>query len=269
MKRFFIGFFAVAVSLIIVNAASAQESAVNIDNVPNVIGVAGGIAPDYSGSVNYKFVAAPFVKYTFYGQMYGQLLATELKVNILDHPWLRLGPLVNYRFERDDVENSQVDRMKKIDSTAEAGAWIGVEFKAAGNPRQRFIASLDFMDDVGDVHNGWLITLSARYWYPISRPIDVSIGVSSTYADDNFMQKYYGVTTGDSIRSGLPVFSAGGGIRDVTVSPAIVYHLSQTWHLAAGVRYQALLSDAHDSPLVSGVGSSDQWLAGIGIAYTW
>jgi outer membrane protein len=269
MKRIVFGFLAVVASLLIVNAALAQESPINIDNVPNVIGVAVGMAPDYSGSANYKFVAAPFIKYTFDGQMYGQLLATELKVNLLNHPWLRVGPAVNYRFERNDVDNSQVDKMQKIDGTTEAGGWVGIELIQAGNPRERFIASFEVLTDIGDVYNGYNMTLAVRYWMPLSQPIDVSIGVSSTYANGNFMQTYYGVTPQDAILSGLPAFNASAGIRDVTVSPAVVYHLSKTWHVAAGFRYQDLLSSASDSPIVHDVGSSDQWLGGVGVAYSW
>lgn len=269
MKRITLGLFAVVASLLIVSSALAQQSAFEINNVPNVVGAAVGIAPDYSGSNNYKFVAAPFAKFTFMGQRYVRLLATELTVNVLNHPWLRLGPAVNYRFERDDVDNSQVDKMEKIDGTAEAGGYVGVELIDSQNPRRRFLASVEVLGDVGDTYNGYYITLSSRYWYPVSQlPLDLSLGMSATYADGNFMQTYYGVTPSDSARSGLPVYNAGAGWRDWSVSPTAVVHLSRSWHVAAGVRLQVLLNSAGSSPVVN-VGSTSQWLAGLGVGYTW
>jgi outer membrane protein len=269
MKRSFSVLLAVVASLLIVNAALAQESPVNIENVRNIVGIGAGIAPDYSGSDHYKAVAAPFFKFTFSEQRYVQLIATELKVNVLNHPSLRMGPVVNYRFGRDDVDNSQVNRMQKIDDTVEAGGFLGFELIKAGNPRQRFIASFEVLADVGDVYNGVLMTLSARYWYPVSLPLDLTIGVSTTVANHSFMATYYGVSPQDSIRSGLPAYDPKWGFRDVSVLPGAVYHLSRSWHLAAGLRYQALVDKASDSPVVKDAGSSNQFIAGLGVAYSW
>ena len=272
MKRIIVGFFAVAFSLVMATAAHAVgvDSPIAIDNVPNIVGVAGGMAPDYQGSRDYRFVGAPFFKFTFWGERYAQLLATELTVNVINHPVLRFGPSLNYRPGRsDDVDDPVVAKMKNIDDTAEAGAFIGAQFIDKSDPRHRFSATVDFLHDVGDVYNGYNITLSARYWYPFSLPIDLTIGVSTTYADDKYMETYFGVTQGDSARSGLPVFSASGGIRDVTVSPGLVYHLSKSWHVGAGLRYQRLLSDAQDSPVVKDRGSADQWIYGLAVGYSW
>jgi outer membrane protein len=268
MKRFLLSLSAVVSSLLIVSAALAQESPVNIENVRNIVGIGAGIMPDYSGSDHYQAVAGPFFKFTFSEQRYVSLIGPELRINMLNHPWLRVGPVVGYRAGRDDVDNGQVDRMQKIDSTVEAGGFLGIELIDAGNPRKRFIASFEMVADVGDVYNGYNMSLSARYWYPVSLPIDLTIGVSSTYANDNFMQTYYGVSSSDSVRSGLPTYRASAGIRDVSVLPGVVYHLSRSWHLAAGFRYQALMNSAKNSPVVD-VGSSNQFLAGLGVAYSW
>jgi outer membrane protein len=45
-------------------------------------------------------------------------------------------------------------------------------------------------------------------------------------------------------------------------------HLTEAWKLAAGIRYMRLVGDAEDSP-VTKVGDNDQWIGGIGVAYTW
>jgi len=272
MKRIISGFFAVVFSLVMAAGAQAVgvDSPVIIDNVPNIVGAAAGMAPDYQGSDDYKFVGAPFFKFTFWGQRYAQLLGTELTVNLINDPVLRFGLSVNYRPGRnDDVDDPVVAKMEEIDDTAEMGAFIGAQFIDKSNPRHRFTATLDFLGDVGNVYNGYNVTLSARYWYPISMPIDLSIGASATYADDNYMQTYFGVSQEDSIRSGLRVFNASSGIKDFTVSPAVVYHLSKQWHVGAGLRYQRLLDDAENSPVVRDRGSADQWIYGLALGYSW
>jgi outer membrane protein len=273
MKRIISGFFAVVFLLVLAAAAQAGggvNSPVTIDNIPNIIGVAGGQAPDYQGSNDYKFVGAPFFKFTFWGERYATLIGTEFNVNVVNDPVLRFGLSVNYHPGRDSsVDDPVVSKMQKIDNTAEAGAFIGAQFIDKSNPRNRFTITFDFLDDVGDVYNGYTFTLSARYWVPLSRPIDFSIGASSTFADNNYMSTYFGVSPADSVRSGLPVYNASSGIKDVSVSPAIVYHLSKTWHVAVGAKYSRLLDDAKDSPVVALRGSADQWVYGLGVAYSW
>ncbi len=278
MKRFILGFFALVFSVLMVTSAQASgiDSPVAVDNIDNIVGVGVGIAPDYLGSSHYQLVGAPFFKFSFSDQMYVSLVATDLHVNILNHPWLRFGPAVNYRPERDDVDNTQVDKMDKIDGTVEAGAFLGVELKAA-NPRQRFLASIEFLDDVGDVYGGYLFTFSARYWYPVMEPLDVSLGFSTTWADKNYMNTYFGVNSGNAPLSDpnfvLPAYTAGSGMRDWSFSPGAVLHLSKEWHVAAGAIYRRLVGDAKNSPLVDGgsspAGSPDQLFAGFGVAYAW
>jgi outer membrane protein len=83
------------------------------------------------------------------------------------------------------------------------------------------------------------------------------------------MSTYFGVTQVDADRTGLRVYEADGGFKDIRVFPALVMHLSETWHLALGVQYRGLLGDAEDSPVVDDRGSSSQWLSGVGVAYSW
>ena len=58
MKRIvvFAGFI---VSAALAFSAHAQNSSFVIDNQPNYFSVAGGVAPDYTGSDDFKFVAEP------------------------------------------------------------------------------------------------------------------------------------------------------------------------------------------------------------------
>jgi outer membrane scaffolding protein for murein synthesis (MipA/OmpV family) len=159
--------------------------------------------------------------------------------------------------------------MDEIDGTIEAGAFAGVEFVNSESPRERFIASVQFLSDVGGEYNGYIVDVSARYWYPLSRPIDISIGVGGNYANSNYMDTYFGVSQKDSDRTGLSFFDADSGMKSVRILPAVVVHLSESWHLGIGARYERLLNDAEDSPVVGDRGDSDQWIAGLGVAYSW
>lgn len=145
----------------------------------------------------------------------------------------------------------------------------GVEIANETEPRNRFRVAADFLYDVGGGHDGYVFNMGLRYWMPVSQPIDIGLGVGASYASGDFMSSFFDVTSADAARSGLQVFNADAGFKDVTAFLAMVYHLNPTWHVATGLRYQRLVSDAADSPIVDTRGSANQFIAGIGLAYSW
>jgi len=263
--------FLVVCSLMLVSSSQAQQSPFDIENVPNVVGVGIGGLPDYQGSNDYMVGGAPFFRLTLpKTEYYLRLIATDLQANIINHPWLRLGPAINYRFGRnDDIEDKVVKHMKEIDGTIEAGAFVGVELVDKDNPRQRFIAQVEFLSDVGGEYNGYNFALSASYWLPVSKPVDIMFGAGINYASDNYMKTYFGVDSEDSARTGLDHYKAEAAFYTARVNTAAVLHLSESWHLAAGVQWRPLLGDAADSPIVEERGEKNQWIYGLGAAYSW
>jgi len=249
----------------------AQEGPIVIENVPNVVGVAVGMLPDYVGSDDYTFGVAPFARFTLpNSERYFMLNVTELYFNVVNHPRIRFGPVLNYRFGRDDdVDDMFVKRMTKIDDTLEAGAFLGYQWLIGNDKRHRFITDVEVLFDVGDTYDGVNGTWSARYWFPIGKMFDVVIGAAVQVADNKYMDKYFGVSVVDSFLSGLPFYQAGGGAVNFRVFPGAVMHLSENWHLAGGLRYQRMTEDAEDSPVVSMRGSADQWIVGLGAAFSW
>jgi outer membrane protein len=270
-KKIFIVFIAFVCVLLMTHSAQAQDSPINIQNMPNVIGVGAGLLPDYMGSNDYMVGGAPFFRLTYpQTQYYARLLATDIQINVINHPVFRLGPAVNFRFGRnDDVEDDVVKHMKEIDGTTEAGAFIGFESVDKDNPRRRLIAQVEFLSDVGGEYKGYNVSLSASYWLPVSRPVDIMFGAGLMYASDNFMQTYFGVDQEDADRTGLPEYNAEARVFMAKLNGGAVLHLSQSWHVAAGVQFRPLLGEAADSPVVDTCGSSAQVLAGLGVAYSW
>jgi len=117
-------------------AVKAQEMNLVIDNMPRVLGVGAGIVPDYEGSDDYTWGVAPFAKFKLEGhEQYLLIKAYEMQVNLIDHPWFRLGPSLNYHWGRDDdVEDHYVKKMKEIDGTVEEGAGLELNSPTATIP---------------------------------------------------------------------------------------------------------------------------------------
>ncbi len=97
----------------------------------------------------------------------------------------------------------------------------------------------------------------------------VGVGTGFTWSSDSFMRQRFGVTPEAAAVSGLPVYTAGAGVRQFYAWPAVVVRLSPSWFAGAGAFYQRLTGDAADSPIVTQRGDPNQWTVGGGIAYTW
>ncbi len=250
--------------------ARAQQSfivAVPHDR-PNLAGLALGIAPDYEGSDDQTFGVLPAGQLTF-GKRNVRLIGTTLSANLVDHQFLRLGPSLNYRFGREDVDDEVVKTMTDVDGSVELGAFAGIELLNDVNPRYRFSATVEFLQDVSGGHDGWVTDISARYWRPLSKPLDFGIAVGLTFAGEDYMTTFFSVNARDAAASGLPRFDAGSGLKDFRVQPMFVFHFSKQWHLGFGFRYKLLVGDAADSPVVDTRGSKNQFLAGLGLIYSW
>jgi MipA family protein len=263
----------VTLSTVSVNSAFAQTGGlVPVDlEVPHVAGVAVGFLPDYEGSDDYTFGIAPAFRYTFQRQeRYIQLLGNELSANLLNNPNLRLGPVLTYRFGRNNqIDDRQVKRMTEIDGTVMGGVFADYVFRLSQNPRHRFIVGGQAQYDLGGESHGWRFSGSARYWHPIATPVDLFLGTAVNFATKDYMDTYFGVNSVDATRSGLPHYTAGGGAKDFVLVGGGTFYLSRSWATTAGVRYSRLLDHASDSPIVDDRGSENQFFTGVGIAYMW
>lgn len=271
LNKSYIAVFVLVVTLLFASASQAQDLPFGIDNVPNIVGAGVAMLPDYQGSDDYMVGAAPFFKYTPENtEYYALLIGPQLYVNIANHPWFRIGPMVNYRFGRDDdVDDKVVKKMEEIDGTFEAGAFVGYDWKDSQNPLHRFGVTLEILGDVGSTYKGYVFSASARYWYPVHKMVDLGLAVGTTYADNKYMDTYFGVSEKDSDRTGLSIFKADSGVKEVRVIPAVVFHFSPQWHAGIGARYARLLGDSEDSPVVKDRGSENQWIYGFAVAYAW
>jgi outer membrane scaffolding protein for murein synthesis (MipA/OmpV family) len=250
------------------------QSAFEIENVPAVLGVGVGMVPDYRGSNDYTMGIAPLFRYTFKGsERYVAVVANELSVNLLNNKAFRLGPVVSYTFGRDDdVGDDQVADMEEIDGTVEAGVFADYAWIDPQNPRNRFLVGVTALTDVGGENDGNRIRLSARYWHQVAKAMDIGLVAGLWYADDDWTDTYFGVNSDNVGTSGLPFYTADGGVEEYYVGAVGIFYLSKNWALTGGVRYASISGDAEDSPLVDGEnaqGDANQLMGGIGVAYLW
>ena len=240
------------------------------DGVDNLLGGVVAMVPDYEGSDDYTFAIAPLAKFKYDKNRYFMLLANKLYWNMLNGTEWELGLKGVYRLGRDDdIDDSVVKLMSEIDDSLELGAFIGWKKTFNNDPRHRFSATLGMTQDVSDGHDGYVVDASVVYWRPVARPFDLGFRGGVSYASDDYMSTYFGVSAADAAASGLSTFKAGSGMKDVSLSLMGVFHFSKKWHMGGGISYKKMLNDASDSPVVDNRGSDSQYTVGLSLLYTW
>jgi outer membrane scaffolding protein for murein synthesis (MipA/OmpV family) len=262
---------AAAVALAVAPAVHAQSFVPEFQDGINFIGLAVGAGPDYYGSADYAGGIAPYGRYLFSGERYVQLLGPELTINLVNHKNWRLGPVIRYRFGRDDeVEDKVVKRMREIDDTTEAGLFVAYRMQLSANPLHQVSFAADVLTDTGDVHEGTTGGVRVNYFHPFGERLIGNIGIGVAYGSDKFAETYFGVTGSDVALypslGGQP-YEASGGLTGVRIPFGLTTPLSRQWMLSAGGRYERLLGDAEDSPIVDERGDANQWFFGVGAAY--
>ena len=238
------------------------------------IGLGVGGTPDYEGSDDYEAVPALFGQYLWSSGRYVELggtsgseQAARLSANIISADWSdtwQFGPLVQYRLERDGVDERQVDSLKKVDDAVEAGAFVG--FKTGP-----WAAELAFAGDVSDEHDGYLVYLKGSYEIPVNDRFALDIGAYTTYADSDYMETYFSVDNKNRGTSTLPNFDASDGFKDAGLSLTGIYQFNPSWGMVGAVSWTRMLGDAEDSPLVdgdNGVGDENQFGGVLAVTYS-
>jgi outer membrane scaffolding protein for murein synthesis (MipA/OmpV family) len=219
-----------------------------------------GIKPDYEGSEDYEAVPVPFADVKFGNGMFIKLLGLNLRANLIPDKMWRLGPVYNYRAERDDVDNNAVDDMKKVSDANELGIFGGFDIN-------NWSVSLEFLADIGEAHDGWYSKLRGGYTWIINPSWALSTGAFTTYADDDYMQTYFGVSRQDAARSGLDRYNADSGIKDVGLDLGVNWIINPNWSTKGLASYTRLVGDADDDSPVVDEGDEGQFFGAVLVVY--
>ena len=184
------------------------------------------------------------------------------------------GPALRVRLDRSrQIEDEVVEALGERDVAVEVGPTVGLSFNQLLSPFDSLTVAADFRWDVAGAHDGFVIAPSVSYFTPVSRAAAVILSVGAEHVDGDYADYYFDVSPGQSLASGLPVFDADSGWKNVGVNALVSYDLGGdltdgglSVNVAGG--YSRMLEDAKRTPSTSIRGDADQWFGGIGLAYT-
>lgn len=269
-------------ALTAIGAAPARAQDQPVDLYRDTVTVGAGVAalPDYEGSNDYRITPVPAAIGAIKG--YGFVLAgNQLSVDLIkDEPgpvWdFQAGPIVQLNFNRSasgSIDDLRVRALGKRAIAVELGGYVGLgKTGVLTSPYDKLSVTLGYRHDVSQVHNSGIWNPSITYFTPLSRKAAIGLFASADIVERGYAQTYYSVSAAQSVASGLPVYTAGAGLKNWTLGAIGSYSL--TGDLLHGVKivgggtYGRMEGDIARSPLVAIAGSRDQWLGTIGLAYT-
>jgi outer membrane protein len=247
----------------------AGAAGVSVDIIPNFVGLGIGTTTQWMGSSDMVGGIVPGGRVQFSTHRFAEMYGAILDANVLDIPNWEFGPMLSYRFGREDVDDPVVNQLPPLDGGWEAGVIAGYHYISTRHVPWRWRVGVAATTAISGDATGGHVTPYTSFWMPLSRAVFVGVGAGVTWSTARFMAQRFSVTPADSAASGLPVYTAGSGMRQVYAWPAVIVRVSERWFAGTGAFYQRLTEDAADSPIVTERGSPNQWTAGVGLGYAW
>lgn len=158
-------------------------------------------------------------------------------------------------FRPSKTDDPALKQLDKRYSTAMAG--IGYRHDAEWGSLRAEVAA-----DILGKSDGMIV--DAAYQYPIALGnLHITPGLGVQWRNSNYNDYYFGISSRESQRSGLDVYSPGSGATPY-VSLSANYAINKNWHTFLLGRYTRLDNGAKDSPMT---GRSGTALIGGGIVY--
>lgn len=228
-----------------------------------MLGAGAIYAPDFEGSDEFEVQPFPFISVAYRDLAY--IRGPEIGVNIIrlkatEDFSIKAGPLVRYRRDRKEKRNKDLRGLGDVGTSIEAGGALSFEYRQAW-------VRLSLAKDVAGGHEGLVGEGEAGIRFNLSDTLIASASAKASWADKDYMGTYFGVTAAQAARSGLPVYRADSGLKDIGAGVDLSYMLGRNWVVTAVGGYSRLMGDAADAPLVVRRGSPDQWMGGLFLAY--
>lgn len=233
------------------------------DGQPLDVKVGGVVAvvPRFEGSKSYVVRGVPFAYPTFIGgdddskfQVKG---VDDLRYRLISVSGFEAGPLAGWRFGRQEDDASHLSGLGDVDGGLIVGGYAGYHFGA-------LMPYVSYHHQVTGDDSGGQLRFGVEMKQHLSPRLALSAKVGATWASQEYMASFFGVTATQAANSGLAQFSASSGVKDSFVSLTADVKLDERWDLKVFGQYSRLLDDAADSPITE---TANQFVGGAALTY--
>ncbi|MCG8490042.1 MAG: MipA/OmpV family protein [Sneathiellales bacterium] len=247
-----------------VNAEEKKDWEINL-------GLGAFVSPAYEGSDETEVMPFPLVDITWKERVFLNP-GDGLGVHLYNKNDLTVSASIGYEMGRQEDDSNALKGLGDIDDAASAN--FSVEYDLG--PVSPY---LDVSKHLGGT-DGTLVEIGIQSRVPFAslmgktpgqfengspKGLMFHMGLSTTWADDNYMKDYFGINNRQAASSGYSRYSAGAGFKSADLEFGARYPFSENWAINAQIGYSRLLEDAADSPIVK---EEDQFSGGIFLSYS-
>jgi MipA family protein len=168
------------------------------------------------------------------------------------------GPVLGYEGGRRERRDPELSGLGDIPSSVTGGVFATYRF----GPFETLATVREALTHSGNGLNG-LVRLEYRATI-IPRQLDLGLGPHLEFANSRYEQTYFGVSPIQAAQSGYPVFTPGGGVKEVGFKASLTYFATGHLALRAFAEVKKFTGDAANSPIVE---RQTEKFVGLGAAY--
>jgi MipA family protein len=253
-------YFLIAAATLLPAWSAAQAEDGDVTRVR--VGLGAQVRPDFVGSDSFE-VAPLFDIDTARGTNEFRFEAPDYSfgIPVVDTGGFQFGPALNLATGR---KNSDVGGLPlgRVKTTIEAGGYANYEVSKS------FYLHAELLKGLGG-HKGVVGAVGGDYVWRDGDRYVFSVGPRLLFSDSRYQRAFFGLTPAAALATGLPAYRPSGGIHGVALASGLSYQFSPDWGMFGYARYERLVGDAADSPIVrSNFGSRNQISGGLGLSYT-
>ena len=263
----FVGFLGFVVSSLQVGMAAAQPTSIGSEPAGPPpkdwtfdIGPGAVVAPWFEGGANYRVLPVPNLDLRYKRDTFFVSARDGVGATLLDFAGFKAGPILRYRFPRNEWDGPGLYGTGAVPFTVEGGGFLRYDLPFLA-------AKVELRRGLGG-SNGLVFDALLDGKLRVSDSFFISGGPRLSVTDATFNQAYFGINAGQSFNSGYAQYYPGAGLRSVGVGTSAQWRISDQLTFVAFGAYNRLADIPAASPLVTGpAGSANQFV--VGSALTW
>ncbi len=231
------------------------------------LGAGVGYVPEYQGSDKYEAVAFPTFEITWRDTI--AFSGEGLSATIYERDSFSFSATLGYGGGREESDSDYLKGLGDIEDGTILALSAELDLGAS------VAATADVQKFMGG-SKGTVVSLGVQSAIPLgaghglrASPSQVGMmligGLSVDWADDDYNQSFFGVSSTQSAASGLRQYTAESGLNSVNAEVGFIKPLGGNWGLTGMVQYSQLLGDAADSPIVK---SKNNYSAVLAVGYS-
>lgn len=221
------------------------------------VGLGPVVRPDYFGSNDYELTVDPqvYVKFRNF-----QFLDNDgLDFALIGFSRFSFGPTLRLVRNRKEEDNGALAGLGDVGTTFEFGGF------AATTLFNRYSVRFKVRHGLKTGHRGTIVDASSTALLARYGRLSTSVTAQASWIGNRYADAYFSVTPEQSIASGLPVYDANSGFRDIGGSFNAYVNFGKRWSLNPYITYNYIFDGIASTPIIEQEGDRHQATVGFHI----